>query len=278
MNRVAPFVLMKIWLLIIKRIKGQSFLDELKILLSSIVDVTLSILKPFSVRIPKAYFAVRGITLKGINMKFETRPNSDDIYMLLPYREGDVDMFIRENLQPGDVFVDCGANVGYYTILASRIVGGDGRVVSFEANPLTFEYLKRNVEINNCTNVDMFNLAVYDVEGERLFLDFSEGFFCLSKISDRGKISVKTTTLQKKLTDLGVDKVKILKLDIEGSEYRALIGANGILERVRFVVLECSKDEDKIFNFLERMGFSIRKMKFTTYILAENRKFFSSLK
>ena len=72
---------------------------------------------------------------------------------------------ISELLKPGDTFVDVGANIGYFTLLASRLVGATGKVIGIEANPRTFKLLEANVALNHCANVDLRHVAAGEAPG-----------------------------------------------------------------------------------------------------------------
>lgn len=72
---------------------------------------------------------------------------------------------MAERLKPGDVFVDVGANIGYFSLLASKLVGPGGRVVAIEASPEVFDLLRRNLELNKAHNVRAVNVAISDREG-----------------------------------------------------------------------------------------------------------------
>lgn len=67
-------------------------------------------------------------------------------------------------LATGDTFVDLGANIGYFTLLASRLVGGHGRVVAIEASPSIFSQLQSNLTLNRVRNVRAVNVAIADHE------------------------------------------------------------------------------------------------------------------
>lgn len=75
-------------------------------------------------------------------------------------------------IKKGDIVIDCGANIGYYSLLFSKLVGESGKVFAFEPEPTNFFLLQKNLKENNITNVKALNLAVSDKEGESvLFLD-----------------------------------------------------------------------------------------------------------
>lgn len=73
-------------------------------------------------------------------------------------------------LGEGMTMVDLGANIGYYTLLASRLVGRSGRVYAFEPDPENHQYLLRNIVANGCRNVTVVEKAVYNITGTMTFL------------------------------------------------------------------------------------------------------------
>ncbi|MDX3388383.1 FkbM family methyltransferase, partial [Streptomyces niveiscabiei] len=77
--------------------------------------------------------------------------------------------FVSRRLRPGDTFIDVGANIGYYTVLASQLVGSTGRVVAVEPSPDFHEALAGNVRLNGCANVRTVNTAVSDTPGRLTF-------------------------------------------------------------------------------------------------------------
>jgi FkbM family methyltransferase len=79
--------------------------------------------------------------------------------------------WILEQLAPGDVFIDVGANIGYYSLLASKLVGEFGLVVAIEPSPTIFNSLKNNLALNRVGNIRLVNMAVSDqLQVLRLFI------------------------------------------------------------------------------------------------------------
>lgn len=74
--------------------------------------------------------------------------------------------YIRQCLKPGDIFVDVGANIGYHSLLAARIVGPTGRVYSIEASPSIYARLAENIRLNRCRNIEPLHAVVADTPGE----------------------------------------------------------------------------------------------------------------
>ena len=158
------------------------------------------------------------------------RSDLHDFRMLLQLQKGEVyepevTEFIRKELKPGNTFMDLGANIGYYTILASQLVGPTGKVLSFEPNQKTFSRLLRNIRIQNIKNVDCFNFALSDYDGvSNLYLD-KEADNGGGSIQNKRMKNVYSTVIVKK-TD-GVLKnigkvIDIIKMDVEGSEISIL--------------------------------------------------------
>ena len=73
--------------------------------------------------------------------------------------------FVQQRLRVGDTFVDVGANLGYYSLLASKLVGALGHVVAIEASPAIAAHLTKNLHLNNATNVRVVNAAAADRAG-----------------------------------------------------------------------------------------------------------------
>ncbi len=80
--------------------------------------------------------------------------------------EPNLTAFIGERLKPGDVFVDVGANIGYFTLFASSLVGDEGGVVAVEVLPSVFDVLERNVRENDARNVRVLNVGAWDKEDQ----------------------------------------------------------------------------------------------------------------
>jgi FkbM family methyltransferase len=115
-------------------------------------------------------------------------------------------------IRPGDVVYDIGAWIGPYTLLASKLVGPSGRVISFEPDPAAREQLERNLGLNGAANVAVFPLALSDRNGTaRLSGGGSEAV-----VGATGDVEIETMTLPDFIAREGAPDV--VKLDIEGGE------------------------------------------------------------
>jgi FkbM family methyltransferase len=142
-------------------------------------------------------------------------------------------------LREGDTFVDVGANIGYFTLLAARTVGPRGRVVAFEPEPTNFEILERNVERNGFTNVTLERRAVSDRSGPATIYTnpINLGAHTLYPFSyHAAEIPIEATSLDDYLEGAELERL-VLKLDIEGAEGRVVHGAANVLARTPDCVL-----------------------------------------
>jgi FkbM family methyltransferase len=183
--------------------------------------------------------------------------------------EPEVTNFLIHTLKPGDTFIDIGANLGYFTVLASSLVGQNGRVISFEPLRTTFEYCKSNIELNQLKNADLYKYALWDKNQikEFNFSDFDGG--------DSHAVSTENvynnTSIKEKVECIKMDQLNLrpntIKMDIEGSEPFALSGMYKTLEEFRpTIVLEVNRfclknyfglDSEDIWNILSGLNYKI---------------------
>ncbi len=145
-------------------------------------------------------------------------------------------------VEPGSVFFDIGANVGFFTLLGARLVGSSGAVVAFEPHPENAERLRRNVELNSFEHVDIVVQAVSDVSGDRL-LDARHSATAALLPSEQadsaaGFVRVETTWLDDFLAARPDLEPDVVKIDAEGHEVEIVRGMLDTLCR-RSLVLVC---------------------------------------
>jgi FkbM family methyltransferase len=147
--------------------------------------------------------------------------------------EPDISHLISQILRSGDVFVDVGANVGYDTLLGSSLVGSRGQVIAIEASPTTFDELKKNIALNNSTNIRTVNAAVSDRVGKLDLFDISaRNRGAATTLAGRGGkliASVDALPLAEILTPSEMCGVRLVKIDVEGAEPMIL---NNILDNI----------------------------------------------
>lgn len=172
-------------------------------------------------------------------------------------------------IKKGDVVLDIGANIGYYTLIFARQVGPNGRVFAFEPEPANFAILKRNIEMNGYENVIMVPKAVSNATGRiRLYLcEENRGDHRIYDSGDgRQSLEVEAVRLDDYFD--GYDgQVDFIKMDIQGAEARALQGMAGLLERHRHLTMmtefwpvglkRCGTDPQEYLKSLIDRGFEI---------------------
>jgi FkbM family methyltransferase len=133
---------------------------------------------------------------------------------------------LSAEIRPGMTIVDVGANIGYYTLLFSKLTGATGRVFAFEPEPENFGLLQRNLARNDRTNVEVFNLAASDQGGESfLYLSTENHGDHQTYLSDRERQKLRITMAR--LDDCVSGPVDLVKMDVQCFEAHVL---NGMLQ------------------------------------------------
>lgn len=192
---------------------------------------------------------------------------------LYRFRDADPDLaFIRSLLRPGDVFIDGGAHVGMMSIVASRAVGPEGVVHAYEPNPATFANLSRNIELNRFANVVLHEEALGDRVGEAQFTVMDGDRAPWSHLGgdneevDARSVRVCMTALDQSVPHELWERVRLIKLDLEGAELYALRGAAALLEAVHPPILmeyvpghlkSFGIDPEEPLTYLESRGYRI---------------------
>lgn len=184
--------------------------------------------------------------------------------------EPDISATFQDILNPGDLVVDIGANVGYYSLLASRLVGPSGQVVAIEASPRIAEKLIANLELNQTKNVRLEQVAVSDrPQLLTLYSGPDDNWGRTTTIASRNLREdgiVEALPLEKILTPGEISRVRLLKIDIEGAEapvMRHVLDTIHLFPRKMDLIVEISPYEEleswkAVFNDLIAAGFSAR--------------------
>jgi FkbM family methyltransferase len=183
--------------------------------------------------------------------------------------EPDVSRVIEQNLAPGDVFVDIGANIGYDTLLAASRVGPQGTVVSIEASPRTFALLQRNIAANPfAANVRAVNAAVSDSPGTLDLYEVNEANIgAATTLASRGgkrMASVEALPLELILAPHELALLRLIKMDVEGAEppiLRHLLAQIALYPPTLEIIVEASPDDDPdawcdVFERMHAAGFT----------------------
>jgi len=138
-------------------------------------------------------------------------------------------------VKPGDIVYDLGAHVGYYTLIASKLVGAQGKVISFEPNPKNLIFLRSHVVLNHIANVKVIESAVADYTGVASFIEGSSS--SEGRLSTGDGISVEVTSLDHFLKANPSLVPDVMKIDVEGAERDVLAGAERLLNEYHPVIL-----------------------------------------
>jgi FkbM family methyltransferase len=177
------------------------------------------------------YFAWRrhDFTARTISGDTFTGNTSDLIQRFIYYFgfwDPHVEDAMRRWLRPGDVFVDVGANIGYFSLTAARIVGPSGKVIAVEACPSTFAALQANVQRNGYRNVRCVNVAAHDHSGSITIYsgkDGNIGSASLMRAYGHAEI-VPCAPLTEILTAEELTRARFIKIELEGAEAAVLHG------------------------------------------------------
>lgn len=138
----------------------------------------------------------------------------------------------KKEIKNGDIVLDLGANIGYFTLIFSRLAGPEGKIFAFEPDPTNFSILKENIKINNCFNVVLIQKAVAD-KNKKGFIYLSEENKGDHRIYDSGdkrrKIEIETASLDNYFKN-SKQKINFIKMDIQGAEILALRGMSQLLK------------------------------------------------
>ena len=167
----------------------------------------------------------------------------------------------------GDTVIDIGAHIGRYTITSSKQVGSTGKVVAIEADPDNFQLLKRNIALNNLTNVLPLNYAVFSTRTRMKLYEQSASAKYNSVMLTRARtmnyVEVNADTLDSILEQNRITQVNWIKIDVEGAEFEVLKGStktlssNDISLLVEIHNIDDPSHYDNILDFLKYHNYEI---------------------
>lgn len=172
-------------------------------------------------------------------------------------------------VKEGDVVLDLGANIGYYALMESRLVGRDGTVYAVEPSPVNYQVLRENIELNGYNNIQTFNLAMGETVGkaEMFISDRSNWSRLVDKDLDDSineTITVDVSTVDDFIKDRPMPN--FIRMDVEGYEIKILRGMKEWLKNenlglfVEFHPYFMTPEENmEFFDILEESGFQLSK-------------------
>src|SRR2546426_8633981 len=172
------------------------------------------------------------------------------------------------------VAFDVGANVGCHTLVMANAVGATGRVMAFEPNPAIFERLRANLCLNRFTQVETVPLCLSDRAGRQTLFaplddDYNQGLASVHRenLDRRSRaIEVRSVTLDDFVSTRALERLDLLKIDVEGHEFQVVRGARQVLQQLRpLLVLEFSERQwenagvrpCQLEDYLGELGYSL---------------------
>jgi len=180
---------------------------------------------------------------------------------------------LHSRCRPGMTFIDIGANIGYYTALATHAVGPQGRVLSLEPDPESFKYLSQTVAANNTQNISCFQLAAAAAPGtQRLYRSKDNRGDNRIYEPEPGweSLEIKTVTVDGLLEQLGISSVDFIKIDVQGAEGSVIAGMKNTIRNSGALTImtefwpagmtQCGTDPLDFLAQLEQLGLTLYEL------------------
>jgi len=158
---------------------------------------------------------------------------------LIKYKEREMDhkVLLDMIIQPGDHILDIGANIGYYALMESKMIGSLGKVLAVEPSPSNILLLKKNLSLNSITNVDVVQGAISDIDEVKEFylsnesnLNTFHNYGTITKHLSGDVINVHTYNALSLFKSNGfLERIDLIRMDVEGHEVSVL---SGLLEAI----------------------------------------------
>lgn len=174
---------------------------------------------------------------------------------------------LKTLLKEGDNIMDIGANIGYISLVAAQLIKGNGHVFSFEPSPEMYDKLKTNILENHTSNITAFPFAISNHIGDAQFFINNTGNSGMSSFRQDNSVSpikVNAITIDSILQKL--PKIRLLKIDIEGAEFKAISGMKSFIQRDRPTIIieftdqflqQMDSSSSDLFQLLENHGYHL---------------------
>jgi len=234
----------------------------------------------------------KAIEIQGSKMLIDSKNTPPEILKTfetyaenLVHEKATTELF-KKIVKNGDMVVDLGANIGYFTLLAAKLVGSSGKVFAFEPEPRNYSYLVKNIKLNNYNQASAFQKAVSDKKGKtKLYIcDYDTGHHTINKPTgieaySRGRavleksIDIETITLDDFFKGKE-ESIDVTKMDVEGAEALTLAGMDNILRKnkklkmfIEFFPLLIEKMGSSSEEFINKL---LKDYKFSIFVIPED--------
>ena len=153
---------------------------------------------------------------------------------------------------------DLGANVGYYSLIASVLLGRVGHVIAFEPDIQNISFFRRHLSLNGINNIQIVAAAVSDQSGTAVFRQ--EPGRSMGRLSEDGGVAVRTVALDDFIRESRVPAPDVMKIDVEGAEMRVLRGAERTLSELQpliFLATHSARLQQESRAFLISLGYTL---------------------
>ncbi len=217
--------------------------------------------------------ATTSLTVSTNGYKIMTIPNDSGIseeLRIFKTHEPLTTELIKKILKEGMICVDLGCNLGYYALLESKLVKNTGKIFAFEPSPVTYEHFRKNLELNETSNVESYNIAIGNIDDKIKFLLSKKSNWCRviddsTNVSNSNIIEVPMITLDSFASKHSLKKIDFIRMDIEGYEDKAYDGMTQVIKQFKpslymeihphFMGLERTKS---FFEKLKKDGYEIK--------------------
>ena len=198
---------------------------------------------------------------KGIKLEINLK---NQLGLIFGSHEVHLQEILKKYITKDAIVFDVGSNMGYVSIAMSKLVGNKGKVFAFEAIPDTAKRCKRQLELNNCNNVQLIDKALSDefTKVEFRIPDRGDAHSMASMVWHKNVKDVKCIEIDTIVIDLEEQfkdlSPSFLKIDVEGSEGKVILGMKQLIKRCNPVIfIECSKAGRKhVWNTLKTLNYS----------------------
>jgi FkbM family methyltransferase len=175
---------------------------------------------------------IRTVEFRGVQFKFVDTKSIDGIVAEI-FADNYHVFSSGIEIRPGDVILDLGANEGAFSIMMSKLFP-ETRVISFEPVPRTYETFMKNIQLNGCGNISPFLLGVAGQAGAAVLnvsKDYSGGSsaWCTYNPDHHDQVEIITVPIDSIFEQCRVDRIRLMKIDVEGAEYEALYAMKRLL-------------------------------------------------
>jgi len=229
----------------------------------------------------------RWFDINGVKMHLDiTNPHTWDLHNNKKY-EDDVKKIFLNKINEGDTVIDVGANIGYFSLLAAKKIGSKGKIFAIEPMKQANNWLKKNLKLNDFKNDEVLEVAIGDKQGIMKMYkksESSEMIILNPTISKKDLIicgEINIETIDNIISQKKIEKVNLLKIDVEGFEYEALLGCKESFKanKIENIICEIHTkylknrgiDEQNIYSLIQENNFSIQEFNIqaeTKHILA----------